>query len=147
MDGFKNLLRFYCLLVSTLLLFVAPFFLTQKIGFTLFAVFLPFAVYFWLKTSSPGKTSAAQWSFRLLLIVLGLSALGIWAFWLALRPAPVKKVTVAPINFSSPTGSPSGVGSDKDLKQIKDDLAEIKAMLSIKGYSLGIETETTPKPW
>jgi hypothetical protein len=88
MKPFKFFLFYYSLIVTTLLVPVS-FFLLPKPQNTLNAILLlPVVFLFWTYAAKPDSLPAPKWSQRLVIVVFGLSILGIVSYFLSVRPLP-----------------------------------------------------------
>jgi|GEM_PF-4666389 len=91
MKRFLIFLAYYSIVVATVLVIGSFFFIPKPIGYILSALFIPIAIYLWMRVSkpSPGKSG---WSPKMILVVFLLSLLTLFGFSLTsfLLPKPTE---------------------------------------------------------
>ena len=85
MGKLKRILAIYSIIASTALIIGSPFFLSRSAGLFLLVLISPICIFLWLKISGPEEVNAAKWSLRLLLIIIILTGLVTFAYFLSVR--------------------------------------------------------------
>ena len=85
---------FYSILAITVVFFASAFFNPTPLNLLSGIALFPLIIYFWLKMTSASQVSSGKWSLRFILIIILLSALGIYAFSLKQKiPKPQETST------------------------------------------------------
>lgn len=119
MHKFEKFLAFYSTVAIIVLIFGSLSFLPRPHNFIMLSVFLPVCMYFWLRVTAPEGTDSSKWSLRLLLLLVLLSGLGMFGYYLVQNNA---------IKISSQT---ENMSLKEEIGSLKNDLADIKNSLDI----------------
>jgi hypothetical protein len=149
MSKLRKFLSFYSIVLTAVFAVGSPFFFPRPYSLLLTLLLIPMVIYFWIGLSNPLDVGVGKWSIRLVLIIFIFTILGIFCFWLSRNQAcsfntSPKTDVLSEISESKITPSlniPESSDSAnlaRDLKDIKGEITEIKAMLESKNYSLGI---------
>jgi hypothetical protein len=131
MAKYEKFLAYWSLVVASVLL-VVSLALPQPKNFFAFGLFLPVALYFWLRFSLAGETNPYRWSLKMLGILLVGGILGIFAFRLAetkpnLPPSPPPAQTAKTTEETKVLGEENQQSLNSNLEEIKTELLQIKA--------------------
>lgn len=171
MKGFEKLLFFYSIIAVTAVMITYGVFSPMPQNLIASVILLPIGLYFWLRFTSPGNTTVNLWSFRLLIVVVAVSALGIYAgFFSRMLNKPKDETEVEKIRSESQAKIDEleaqvakledQVEDDAaladELSQIKDELTRLSAegKLSLNSQSESLadilgnldENENNPTP-
>lgn len=83
MKKFEKFLFFYSILITTVILISFGLMSPKPLNLISIASFSPVVFYLWVRFTSPQAVDAEKWSLRFLLVLLVLSSLGIYGFYLA----------------------------------------------------------------
>ena len=133
MAKYERFLAYWSLVVASVLL-VVSLALPQPKNFFAFGLFLPVALYFWLRFSLAGETNPYRWSLKMLGILLIGGILGIFAFRLAeTKPAQSPPPVVVQQTSETSKGEQSKVLGEGNQESLNSNLEEIKTeLLQIK---------------
>lgn len=135
MKGFEKFLFFYSIIAITAIFFTSAFFLRTPQNVISGFLTLPLVIYFWLRLTSADTVNVSRWSLRFLTIIIVLSSLGIFTYFLSQQSASTTNKRDAELNqkltdLSEKIASLSGQQTDKqissELTKIQDDLTNIK---------------------
>lgn len=119
MHKFEKFLAFYSTVVILVLIFGSVTFLPRPHNYIMLSAFLPICMYFWLRVTAPEGTDSSKWSIRLLLVLVLLSGLGIFGYFLNTQKN--NDILVDNENKSL----------KEEITSLKNDLREIKDNLEI----------------
>ena len=106
MNKFEKFLFFYSIIAVTSL-FVSFGILSPKpLNLISLTILSPIIFYFWIRLTSPQSVSAEKWSLRLLLVIIVISGLGIFGYYLTRIPVPVPQELPVRQATPSPTQTP-----------------------------------------
>jgi len=131
MAKYERFLAYWSLVVASVLL-VVSLALPQPKNFFAFGLFLPVALYFWLRFSLAGETNPYRWSLKMLGILLVGGILGIFAFRLVETkstppPSPPSVQTFKTTEETKVLGEENQESLNSNLEEIKTELLQIKA--------------------
>lgn len=160
MNKYQKFLFYYSLIVSSVLFINAIFLTPSPQNLFFLALFMPITLYFWLLISvskdkkKQGEENMFNWSLKLAGIVLLLSALGVFAYFLAGQMDPVSKnlsamnkAYIASIDELEQKIEELTSSQDEELlselEDIKDELSNLKDDQLTEG-TLGLTDEYEP---
>lgn len=133
MKLFKSFLFYYSLIVSTILLPVSYFFLPKPQNIANTILLIPVVFLFWTYAANPDFLAFPKWSQRFVLVVLMLSILGIFSYFLSTRyfpSTPISRANLGEIQQSL-------IDSNAEEKEFRSYLENEISILRIKIDSLG----------
>jgi hypothetical protein len=83
MRKFEKFLFFYSILAVTVILISLGVFSPKPLNLIVGLILSPIVFYFWIKLTSPDNISAERWSVRFLIVIVVLSLLGIYGFFIS----------------------------------------------------------------
>lgn len=135
MKGFEKFLFFYSIIAITAIFFTSAFFLRTPQNVISGFLTLPLVIYFWLRLTSADTVNVSRWSLRFLTIIIVLTALGTFTYFLSAQSTILTNKKDIELNqklsdLSEKIASLSALQTDKqittELSNIQNDLSNIK---------------------
>lgn len=163
MGKLKKILAIYSIVVLTALVVGSPLFLSRLAGLLLLVLISPICIFFWLKVSGPEEVSATKWSIRLLSIIIILTGLSIFAYFLSVRkpacPLLDNKTSDTAVKLEELTvkinqlreSEATNEQITQELSKIKEELAKLRILNQalnpdIESFSDVLSATASPTP-
>jgi len=92
MRKLEKFLFFYSIIAITVFFITSAFFSPTPQNLISAILMFPLVFYFWIRLTNPDEVNVTKWSFRLLTIIIIISSLGIFGYWLGEnKPKPIVK--------------------------------------------------------
>lgn len=113
MRKFEKFLFFYSITAATVLFISFGLFEPKPLNLISGILILPMIFYFWVKLTNPEKVSPEIWSLRFLAVIIIVSMLGIFGYYLAARNPIVlptgNQILLNPVSDTIPAKTPAVV--------------------------------------